>query len=101
MCSKVTTVIDFSLSMLNSSIVWGYLAIFDFGLSPNLQFAIILLILIRVLLCVLASLAVYAGMKEELKKTLVHLGADIRMAKTVRQMVEKIEDGDLQLQVMG
>ena len=93
--------LDFGLSLLNSTVVWGYLATFDFKISPNLRLTIIVLILFRILLCFLASMAIYKGMRNELGKTLVQLGIDIRTAKTVRLMVSRIEDGDLQLQVMG
>ena len=100
-CGKVIAVIDFCLSLLNTTVVWGYLAIFDFNLSPNLRITIIVFILLRILLCILASLAIYSGMRKELGKTLVHLGTDIKTVKTVRQMVDNIDHGDLQLQVMG
>lgn len=99
-CGKVTNAIEFTLNFLGSTAVWGYLAIFDFKVSPNLKLAIIVLILFRVLLCFLASLAVYFGLKAELGKILVQFGTDLRSAKSVRQMVEKIHDGDLQLLVM-
>ena len=62
-CGKVTAVIDFGLSMFNTTVVWGYLATFDFDVSPNLRITIIVLILFRILLSLLASLAVYIGMK--------------------------------------
>lgn len=58
-CGKVCNGIEFGLSMLNTTLPWGYLAIFDFKVSPNLSITIITLILLRILLCMLASIAVY------------------------------------------
>ena len=70
LCGKIMNVMEFGLSMLNSSLIWGYLAIFDFNVSPNLRVSIIALILLKALLCVLASLAVYVGLRAELAKIL-------------------------------
>lgn len=58
-CGKVCNGIEFGLSMLSTTLPWGYLAIFDFKVSPNLSITIITLILLRILLCMLASIAVY------------------------------------------
>ena len=97
----MTNWIEFSLSLLNVTLVWGYLAIFDFEISPDLRITITVLILFRILLCILSSIAVYYGLRGELVKLLGLLGTDMKAAKTMRQMVSRIEDGDLQLQVMG
>ena len=101
LCGKVFNCIEFSLSLLNSTLIWGYLAIFDFDISPNLRVTIIALILLKVLLCILASLAIYLGLRNELAKILKFLGIEMRKVKTVREMVYRIEDRDLQLKVMG
>ena len=64
-------VIDFIFSQLNQTIVFTYLAVFDFSeTGPKLLVAIILMILIRILLCFLVSYLVHIGIRHELVKIL-------------------------------
>ena len=100
---QTCNVIDFIFSLLNQTIAFTYLAVFDFSeTGPKLLIAIIAMILIRVLLCFLVSYSVHYGMRQELEKVLVQLGCtDIEHTKTVKDMVSKITDGELKLQVLN
>jgi hypothetical protein len=76
-------VIDFVLSLLNSTMIYLYLAVFDYDVAPNTWRAIVALLILRVLLCFLASVMVMVGLRQELAKVLSKLGTKISEAKTV------------------
>ena len=60
------------------------------------------MILFRILLCFLASYSIHIGMVHELDKIIVQLGCtDKKHKKTVKDMVSKITDGELKLQVLN
>lgn len=70
-------IIDFTFSLLNSTLIFAYLAVFDIKLSANTLYAVMILIVFRIICCFLASYSVYIGMKKELAKILSHLGTSI------------------------
>ena len=82
------------LSLLNSTAVFTYLAVLDFEIAPNIRLVIIAFLVARLFFAFLASATVYIGIRRELAKILPLIGTDIREAKTVQQMVVKIQDGD-------
>jgi len=71
-CSSVNNILEFILSQLNSTIIFGYLAVFDEeSVSPKMRIVVISLIMVRVMMCFVASFCVYIGLKRELVKILV------------------------------
>ena len=62
--------IDFVLSLLNSTMIYVYLAVFDYDVAPGTWHAIAALLLLKVLLCFLASVMVMVGLRQELAKVL-------------------------------
>ena len=69
--------------------------------APKARLIILLLLLLRVVLTIVSTLAVWVGLRRELSKTVSLLGTTVSKAKTVREMVSHVQDGDLQLLLMG
>ena len=91
---------DFLCSFLGQAVIYGYLALFDSSYAPRIHVTILLLMLLRVVFVFLASYAIWIGLRRELSKTVTQLGTSIKRAKSVREMVSSIQDGDMQLLIM-
>jgi len=86
---------DFLISYLSQTATFGYLVLFNFEeVNPAMRVVIIILLCLRFLLSLIGSIAVYAGLKQELVKVLAQLGTDLKRAKSVREMVLQVQDGE-------
>ena len=65
-CSRIVNAVEFALHVINSALTYGYVAVFDFKESPNLLIVILAMLLGRVLIAGLGSLAIYVGLRREL-----------------------------------
>lgn len=102
LCNKITKVFDFIISWLSTTATLGYIVLFDYDVSPNVYIAMIVFICLRFVFTILGSYAVFIGLKLELKKVLTQLGTDLTRVKTVRDMVQHIqEEDDVQLMIMS
>lgn len=70
-CMNFLNVIDFVLSVCNSTIVYVYLAVFEYDVAPKTWQAIAAFFGIRILLSFAASLAIMIGLRQELAKVLL------------------------------
>jgi len=100
-CRKVFTGFDLIVSLLGGVLPFNYLVLLDFTIIPSLPFVIVFLLVVRVLLTVIGSCCIYWGLRKELRQIASQLGNKLEKAKTVREMVSQIENGDVQLQIMS
>ena len=82
-CDSVFGVIEFILIFLGSTLIYSYLVLLDSEVMSKIKLIVTMLILTRILLVMLASFAIYKGLKSELKKILITLGKDPNQVKTV------------------
>ena len=82
-CDSVFGVIEFILIFLGSTLIYSYLVLLDSEVMSKIKLIVTMLILMRILFVMLASLAIYQGLKSELKKILITLGKDPTQVKTV------------------
>jgi len=62
-CMKILNIIDFVLSVCNSTMVYVYLAVFQYDVAPKTWQAIAVLLGIRILLSFFGSLAIMIGLR--------------------------------------